>query len=293
MSDKKRGLGRGLQDLLASSDWLKGADVQVFYCPLDQLVPNPYQPRQKVRDDAFEELAASIAQSGVIQPILVARDPDSDRYRIIAGERRWQAAQAAGLREIPVLLRDTTPAEILELALIENIQRRDLNCIEEAAAYKRLQEEFGLTQDEIARKVSKARATVANLLRLMQLPDFIQEDLLNGILTMGHARALLGLKDATRLRPVRDAVVRRSLSVRRTEALVLRENTSPEKLERPSSARSPIETALESTLGARVRFRKRGSRTTCTLSFPSTERFRSFLEKIGIPPDALPDGGPP
>jgi ParB family chromosome partitioning protein len=129
MIDKKRGLGRGLQDLLASSEWLKREDIQLFYCSVHRLVPNPYQPRQVVQDAHLDDLIASVREKGVIQPILATRTETPDQYQILAGERRWQAARLAGLPEVPVLLRDTTPAEVLELALIENIQRWDLNCI--------------------------------------------------------------------------------------------------------------------------------------------------------------------
>ncbi len=222
MIDKKRGLGRGLQDLLASSEWLKREDIQLFYCPVHRLVPNPYQPRQVVQDAHLDDLIASVREKGVIQPILATRTETPDQYQILAGERRWQAARLAGLAEVPVLLRDSTPAEVLELALIENIQRRDLNCIEEALAYQRLQDEFQLTQDEIAKRVGKNRATVSNLLRLLQLPTDIQHDVLNGSLTMGHARALLALTGPERMRQIRDLILQKHLSVRQTEDLVSR-----------------------------------------------------------------------
>jgi len=283
MTEKKRGLGRGLQDLLASSEWLKREDIQLFNCPVHRLSPNPFQPRQVVQDAHLDDLIASVREKGVIQPILAARTETPDQYQIIAGERRWQAARLAGINEVPVLLRDSTPSEVLELALIENIQRKDLNCIEEALAYRRLQEEFHLTQDQIAGRVGKNRATVANLLRLLQLPPDIQHDVLNGALSMGHARPLLAVENPERMRQVRDLIHQKHLSVRQTEQLAARPPRTPAPTERP---RPPqwlrLQERLRKHFRAEVLLRRRGKRGTISIPFDSDEELQRLLETLGI-----------
>jgi ParB family transcriptional regulator, chromosome partitioning protein len=283
MIDKKRGLGRGLQDLLASSEWLKREDIQLFYCPVHRLVPNPYQPRQVVQDSHLDDLIASVREKGVIQPILATRTDTQDQYQILAGERRWQAARLAGLQEVPVLLRDTTPAEVLELALIENIQRRDLNCIEEALAYQRLQDEFQHTQEDIARKVGRSRATISNLIRLLQLPTDIQHDVLNGTLTMGHARALLALTAQDQMRQVRDIIVQKSLSVRQTEQLVARSQeptASPKRPQPPQWLR--LQDRLQTHLQTQVILKGRGKRGTITIPFQSDDELQRLVQRLGL-----------
>lgn len=281
--DKKRGLGRGLQELLATSDWLSRDDIQLFYCPVDRLSPNPYQPRQSVDPADLEELVQSIREKGLLQPILVTRTEAPDHYQILAGERRWQASRLAGLAEVPVILREASSAEALELALIENVQRRDLNCIEEAVAYQRLQAEFGLTQSQIAQRVGKNRASVANTLRLLQLPEAIQADVLDGRLTMGHARALLSVEDPAEQQRLRDLMVQRHLSVRQAEALVAR-RTAPAPTPR---AVPPHYETLEMTLGthlnAAVRIRSRGRRGSITIAFESQEQLQRLLSRFGAP----------
>ncbi len=283
MIDKKRGLGRGLQDLLASSEWLKREDIQLFYCPVHRLIPNPYQPRQVVQDAHLDDLIASVREKGVIQPILATRTDTPDQYQILAGERRWQAARLAGLPEVPVLLRDTTPAEVLELALIENIQRRDLNCIEEALAYQRLQDEFQLTQDEIAKRVGKNRATVSNLLRLLQLPTDIQHDVLNGSLTMGHARALLSLAGPERMRQIRDLVLQKHLSVRQTEELVSRRKEAAPSTPTPQPPYwLRLQDRLQKHFQVPVLLKRRGKRGTLTIPFSSDDELERLIRTFGI-----------
>jgi ParB family chromosome partitioning protein len=283
MTDKKRGLGRGLQDLLASSEWLKREDIQLFNCPVHRLAPNPYQPRQVVQDDHLDELISSVREKGVIQPILAARTETPDQYQIIAGERRWQAARLAGITEVPVLLRDSTPSEVLELALIENIQRKDLNCIEEALAYRRLQEEFHLTQDQIATRVGKNRATVANLLRLLQLPPDIQHDVLNGALSMGHARALLAVENPERMRQIRDLILQKHLSVRQTEQLAARPPQTAAPTEKPRPAHwLRLQDLLQKHFGAEVLLNRRGKRGTISIPFDSDEELQRLLGNLGI-----------
>lgn len=283
MNDKKRGLGRGLGDLISPSDWLKRDDIQLFYCPVERLAPNPYQPRQIVDDAGMEELVQSVKEKGVLQPILVTRGPEPDSYQILAGERRWRASRQAGLTEVPVILRETTSAEALELALIENLQRQDLNCIEEALAYQRLQQEFHLSQEDISNRVGKNRSTVANLLRLLQLPPDIQEDLLNQRLTMGHARTLLGVADADAQRRLRDVVLARHLSVRQTEDLVNRHNTPPKpKASEGDTRLKELAGALQAHLGTGVSLRRKGRRGSLTITFRTDEELTGLLERLGL-----------
>ncbi len=284
MSEKKRGLGRGLQELLATSDWLRRDDIQLFYCPVERLIPNPFQPRQKIQDQGFRELVSSISQKGVLQPILATKTDTPDQYQILAGERRWQAAKAAGLAEVPVLLRETTPAEALELALIENIQRRDLNCIEEAMAYRRLHDEFHLTQQELAERVGKDRSTIANLLRLLQLPADIQSDVVNERITMGHARALLSVLDPQTQRQVRELIIERQLSVRETEKLLARQ-AKPAKAAKARDAGAHyryLEESLQARLGTRVSLKRRGQRGSITITFVSDDDLQRLLELLGV-----------
>lgn len=214
----KPGLGKGLGALLPSDPALSSALGNYFLCPIEAIKANPAQPRKKMKVQELEELAASIRQKGVLQPLVVRRQGE-DLYELIAGERRWRAAQLAGLREVPVAVQDASPAEALELALIENIQRQDLNPLEEAEAYERLMKEFALSQEEVAKKVGRERSTVANFLRLNRLPDYAKEDLTDETISMGHARALLSLNDADTQKELRNQIVTRGLSVRQSEAM--------------------------------------------------------------------------
>ena len=284
MADKRRGLGRGLQELLSSTDWLRRNDIQLFFCPIDQLDPNPHQPRQVVEDEELQEMAQSMREKGVLQPILVVRAEVPERYRILAGERRWRAARLAGLEEIPVLLREAGSDEALEIALIENIQRRDLNCIEEALAYKRLRDEFHLTQEEIAKRVGKDRSTVANLLRLLQLPNTIQEAVLSGNLSMGHARAILGLDEAEDQEKLLRLIAEKHLSVRQAENLVASWKTNEQARVPPSPDRelSRLQESLRAHLGTRVLLKRRGERGTITIPFPSQSELERILAILGM-----------
>ncbi len=216
----KSGLGRGLKSLLSSQDIFDAEAPGFFLCPIEKLRPNPMQPRQNIEDGSLDGLAASIKSKGVIQPIVVSEQDGF--YQIIAGERRWRAAQKAGLKKVPVVLREADTNEALELALIENIQREDLNPVEEALAYKRFSEDLGLSQAEIAAKVGKDRSTVANMLRLLHLPEEILEDIAQGVITTGHAKAILMLDGRDLKLRLRDEIVKRSLSVRQAEELARR-----------------------------------------------------------------------
>ena len=214
---QKTGLGKGLDALLSPQDICATDDPGFFLCPIEKIRPNPGQPRKKIDPEALEALASSIKEKGVLQP-LVVREVESG-YEIVAGERRWRAAQQAGIHKVPVVIKDVSPDEVLELALIENIQREDLNPIEEALAYERLVEDMGFTQAEAAARVGRDRSTVANFLRLLQLPDYAKEDLLEERYSMGHAKAILMVQSETGRRLLRDRIVEKHLSVRQAEAL--------------------------------------------------------------------------
>ena len=217
---KSRGLGRGLSALMsdvAADEAPSGNKTPDLIVPIEKVKPNPDQPRRTFDKDALDELAASIGEKGIIQPLIVRQSPESpEGYEIVAGERRWRAAQMAKLHTIPVLLRDYDDTEVLEIAIIENIQRADLNPIDEAAGYKQLMEKFGHTQEKLAAALGKSRSHIANLMRLLNLPNEVQTYLINGQISAGHARALIGHDHALEL--ARE-VLQRKLSVRQTEQL--------------------------------------------------------------------------
>lgn len=215
---KRPALGKGIGALLNSAT--QEGTRKYFLCPIEELRPHSKQPRKSFNDEKMAELVASIREKGIIQPLVVRRL--EDHYQIIAGERRWRAAQGAGLRDVPVVIQDVSEDWALEVALIENIQREDLNPIEEADAYRNLIDTFDLSQEEVAKRVGKDRSTVANALRLLRLPETVRNDVLDGRLSMGHARALLSLEEEDDLLEARQQVVQKRLSVRETEALVKR-----------------------------------------------------------------------
>jgi ParB family chromosome partitioning protein len=247
----KRALGRGLGALLPPAD-APAEEARLRELPIDTLAPNPSQPRRHFDPGALAELAASIRSSGVLQPI-VAR-PRGDGYEILVGERRWRAAREAGLERVPAIVREATDAEAIELALVENLLREDLNPLEEADAYQRLMGEFGWTQEELARRIGKDRASIANVVRLRRLPTVIQEDLRAGRLTMGHARALLGLPTAAAQLKARDEILAQDWSVRVTEAGIrrLRRSTAASARRRGADIEA-LEEELRLALGTRVR----------------------------------------
>ena len=250
---------------------------------LDLLTPNRYQPRGDVEDPKLDELARSIAASGVIQPILV-RQITAGAYEIVAGERRWRAAQRAGLLRIPVVVRDVPEDKLLELALAENIQREDLNPIEEATAYKRLADEYHLTQDEMAAAVGKDRSSVANYIRLLNLPAEVQAGVAARSLSMGHARALLGLPDAAAQRGAAREVVARDLSVRETEALVRK--LTGVGFSRPATPvptdvhTRAAEEKLRFGLGTRVRIVRKGKGGRIEIEFTSEAELQRLYERL-------------
>ena len=276
---KRKALGKGLSALIPDMEGEERESREFFQCPIEFIEPNPYQPRQDFEHTDIEELARSVQEKGIITPILVSKTEDG--YRIIAGERRWRAAQRAGLRKVPVVVRETTPMESLELALIENIHRKDLNPLEEANAYKRWLEDTKGTQESLAQRIGKERSTVTNMLRLLTLPDFIQKDLIDGRLSMGHARVLAGLKNRSEQKRLRDLIVKGDLSVRRAEGLLTRVRApkNPEKENSPlEQYLKSLEDGLRRTLGTKVEIKKRGKRGSINIHFYSDEELDRLLE---------------
>ncbi|HSM56899.1 MAG TPA: ParB/RepB/Spo0J family partition protein [Candidatus Sulfomarinibacteraceae bacterium] len=282
---KRRGLGRGLGALIPQGD---DADEQregggLRSVALEAIVPNPHQPRSHMDEDALDELAASIEEHGLIQPLIV-NDNGDGRYTLIAGERRWRAAQRAGLEQAPVLVKEASPQDMLELALIENIQRADLNPLEEAAAYRQLIDEFGLTQAQVAKRVGKSRPAVANTVRLLELPERVQEAVVNGEISGGHARALLGLPtEEMRVNTMR-TVIRKGYSVRQTEALVRKLTSAARPRSREKQRTPPEVVALESqfqqSLGTRVSIQKGSKGGRVVIHFYSDEELHAIYEAI-------------
>lgn len=215
-------LGKGLAALINSNEIDNSTSSYVQDFDIEKIEVNPYQPRMHIEPEDLIQIADSIREHGIIQPLIITKRRDSDSYYLIAGERRLKAGKLAGLKTVPVVIKDTSPQEMLEIAIIENIQRKDLNPIEEAYAYKQMQEEFGLSHDEIAKKVGLKRVTITNKMRILAIPEQVKEEILNERLSEGHARALLGIKDNTSLVAAADLVIKRDMSVRETEALVRR-----------------------------------------------------------------------
>jgi ParB family chromosome partitioning protein len=282
--EKRPALGKGLSSLIPDAPEPRSGPLEV---DVDRLSPSAFQPRGQVDDDRLSDLARSIKSNGVIQPIIVRKV--GDRFQIIAGERRWRAARQAGLARVPVVVREVAKGQersLLEMALIENIQREDLNPIDEAHAYRRLSVEFHLTQEDIADAVGKDRSSVANYVRLLKLPDDVRADVAAGTLSMGHARALLGLTDeADQRRTARD-IIARNLSVRETELLVKK---IAEGGKRPDAAPRPrpvdvhtraAEDRLRLALGTRVRIVRRGSRGRIEVDFGSEEELIRIYEQL-------------
>ena len=272
--DRRPALGKGLSALIPESP--PEAPGGITELDIDLIAPNEDQPRLQMDDDKLEDLAKSIRANGIIQPLLVQHTDDG--YRIIAGERRWRAAQRAGLLKVPVVMREIK-GEIrqqqLQLALIENIQREDLNCVDEALAYQRLTDEFHFTQDQIATEVGKDRSSISNYLRLLKLPEDIRENLGAGVLSMGHARALLALADPKTQRQAAREVIARGLSVRDAEALVKRLGSPPvPTIAAVSKAETDIHTRaaeerMRFTLGTKVRILRKGSGGSIEIQFTS------------------------
>ncbi|UVO50987.1 ParB/RepB/Spo0J family partition protein [Sphingomonas sp. SUN019] len=289
MTDSKRprsGLGRGLGALLgdiarddAETTNVGSSASGVRMIPVSAIAPHPEQPRRRFDDAALDELAASIAERGIIQPIIVR--PHGHDYQIVAGERRWRAAQRARLHEVPVVIRDYTDSDTLQIALVENIQRQELNAIEEAEAYQRLLKEFGHTQDALAKVVHKSRSHVTNLLRLLDLPKGVQSKVVEGALTMGHARAMIGAPDPDALA---DEVIAKGLSVRQTEkraaaAKPARARTRPAPAEGNADI-AALERQLADLLGLKVRISHSEKGGTLSLEYSTLDQLDMVCQRL-------------
>lgn len=289
---KHTGLGKGLDALIPGGFQpvpnapAQGGNVQggVLEIPIDDISPNPRQPRSHFDPAKLSELAASIKEHGIIQPLLVSKEPHDSQYTLIAGERRWQASKLAGIAQVPVIVRQTTDQQRLELALIENIQRADLNALEEANAYRHLSEDFNLSHEGIAERVGKSRVAVTNTLRLLNLPDFVQDSLLINEITEGHARALLGLSNPKAIESALKTVISRKLTVRQTEELVnMLKGIAPAQKPAPvpSADAEAIADFLQGSINQKVNV-KIGKQSTgsMTIYFGSEEEFQHLVVRL-------------
>jgi ParB family chromosome partitioning protein len=278
---RKTGLGRGLDALIPGGEIPSSTSVSQI--PIDQIDPSPRQPRSHFDADELDELAASIRQYGVIQPLILAHSPQAGRYVIIAGERRLMAARQAGLSDVPAILREASEQQHLELALIENIQRADLSPLEQAEAYRQLAEEFNLSHEEIAERVGKSRSAVTNTLRLLKLPASAQKALSEGQISEGHARALLGLSSPAAQGAVLHSILIKNLNVRQTEELVRRlsgQKTPAQPRPEPSPEIQALEERLRSALGTRVSLNPRRKGGTITIHYYSDEELNTLLDVL-------------
>jgi ParB family transcriptional regulator, chromosome partitioning protein len=288
MSERKPALGKGLSALIPDAPDALSMPRTSLEIDIDLLTPNEYQPRTHVDEERLQDLARSIQANGVIQPIVVRRSDDG-RYHIIAGERRWRASQLAGLHKVPVVIKELGAAEKkrrLEMALIENIQRENLNPIEEAQAYQRLVDEFAMRQEDIAVQVGKDRSSVANILRLLRLPDEVRAEVASGRLSMGHARAIVALtSDADQRRIARD-VVSRQLSVRETEAIVKKAASSETPSQQPATTKTKdvhtraAEEQLRLALGTSVEIKRRGKGGSVAIAFANEDELQRIYEYL-------------
>lgn len=279
---QRSGLGKGLDALIPSSKEGEGAGG-VTHISIDRIVPNPRQPRTNFDATEMEELAASIREHGVIQPLIVTQGERGKEYVLVAGERRWQAAKLAGLRELPVVVRQATDQQRLELALIENLQRADLNPLEEANAYNQLVEEFSLSHDEIAARVGKNRVTVTNTLRLLKLPEIVQAALSQEKITAGHGRALLGLASPQAQIAALQTVLKNDYNVRQTEELVRRlsgQKTAAKNRPAPPPEMKAIEERLQASLGTKVALKKGRKGGSLVLYYYSDEELNAILDRL-------------
>ncbi|MEF2229396.1 MAG: ParB/RepB/Spo0J family partition protein [Pseudodesulfovibrio sp.] len=302
MSSTSKGLGRGLDALLGGvrEDERKTSDAaEVKLVPVDAITPNPHQPRREFAREALEDLAASIRVRGVLQPVLV-RPLGGRRYELVAGERRLRASKLAELTEIPALIREMTDQESLAIALIENLQREDLNAVEEALGYQQLQQQFGLSQEELARQVGKSRSAVANALRLLNLPEPIQVGIQQGALSAGHGRAIMAVADAKAQEALHHRIADNGLTVRQAEAqasfwkehgrLPGADEIGPsapgaapvrETLEPLDARLKSLQDALGGLLGVKVKIAGTPEKGKITLSYGNEDALRSFVEKLG------------
>lgn len=280
--NKRVGLGRGLGALIPQTAAPAAAVEEV---DVDLIVPNPHQPRTVFEPEALEELAQSIREHGVIQPLVVSRKPESDGtsvYQLIAGERRLHAARKAGLAKVPVIVKEASPQGLLELALVENLQREDLGPLEEAVAFQRLVEEFAMTQEAVAGRVGRSRSAVTNSLRLLSLSDELQSSLARGEISAGHARALLSIDDASERRRVWQQIIQAGLSVRDAEraAKAAKQRRPAARPRRLAADLASVQEKLRSALGTKVDLKKGRKGGRLTIHFFSDEEFDSIVERL-------------
>jgi len=281
---KKQVLGRGLDALIPDVGTADLGPTSFFYCDIDAIRPNPYQPRQTFTEAELRGLAASIKEKGVIQPLVVRADASG--YVLIVGERRWRSARMAGLEQVPVVIKDISEGDMLELALVENIQREDLNPLEKAEAYHRLMTEFGLTQQEVGRRVGQDRSTVANFVRLRNLPKEIQADIVNHTLTMGHARALMGAETPSQQKAAWRRIVSKNLSVRAAEALIKKLKPGKDKGVKQKTTSSDdiyfrsMEDDLARHLGTKVRIVRQGKRGRLEIDFYGNDDLDRLVTRL-------------
>src|SRR3989338_5514296 len=279
MLAKRKALGKGLSALIQTPEKIGDNYLQ---CSINEITPSIVQPRKDFNEQHLQELADSIKEKGVIEPLLVRRSGNG--YELIAGERRWRAAKLAGLKEVHVVVRDATDEESLELAIIENIQRADLNAMEEAEAYKNLIDRFGLSQDETAKRVGKERATVANYLRLLKLPPEVKEELKNGAISMGHAKVLLSLDGHATQREICRRIIQKELSVRETEEIAKYYTKGDKKSSSSSQKKNAhiksLEDELRNIFGTRVLVKDKKGKGRVEVEFYSYEELERILEML-------------
>lgn len=294
---KSRGLGKGLKALIPDENFMsidnsdtENAEKLVFFLQINKIRPNADQPRKKFNREKLEELAASIKEHGILQPLVVR--PENNGYTIIAGERRWRAATMAGLKEVPVIVKDLPAKDVMELALIENVQREDLNAIEEAEAYGALMEHFNLTQGEIGIRIGKSRAAITNTMRLLNLPDKVRQEVLDDNISSGHARALLSLEDQKQMEALCEEIIDKKLSVRETEKKVkLLKN--PPKEEKAKPEKNPyiiaVEDGLKQKFATKVKISGKKDKGKIELEYYSTEDLNRILDLLGYENDGSND----
>jgi ParB family chromosome partitioning protein len=276
---QRKALGRGLEALIPKTKNLTDSSG-IMQVPIEDIFPGKMQPRKDFDEKSLKDLASSIKEKGILQPPIV--QSKNGKYELIAGERRWRAAQIAGFNKIPVIIKDLSHSEALEVALIENIQRKDLNPIEEASVYKRLIDDFNLTQETLSKRVGKDRSSLANYLRLLKLPQLIKQDLVNGTISMGHARALLALFFPGKLFEVRNSVVKKGMSVRATEALIKRMNNPQKKSDKKSKNVFilDLENKLQKSFGTRVKIKTSNKGGKIEISFFSNNDLNRIIKII-------------
>lgn len=280
---RKAGLGKGLDALLPGNENVPAENGSASFVPITNIIPNPHQPRIAINESGLNELADSIREHGILQPLMVTVEPGGNRYILIAGERRLRAASMVGLTTVPVIIRQASDRELLELALIENIQRADLSPLETAEAYRQLQETFNLTHEEIAGRVGKSRVAVTNTLRLLKLPDAVRSALAGGKISEGHARALLMLQSSQAQLAALQSVLRNDLSVRQTEALIHRlggEKDAPPAAKVVPPEIHAVEERLLNALGTRVTLRHGRKGGTITIHYYSDEELEGLIRRF-------------